>query len=57
MCELGAETGKCFGLFDRWYFNKKTFKCTKFIYGGCGGNVNNFLTEAECINKCAYIFD
>ena len=26
--------------------------CRKFIYGGCGGTGNNFMTKAECEDKC-----
>ncbi|KAG7281227.1 hypothetical protein CRUP_019752 [Coryphaenoides rupestris] len=27
-------------------------KCEKFIYGGCKGNLNNYLTVDECANAC-----
>ncbi|CAI9549543.1 unnamed protein product [Staurois parvus] len=28
----------------RYYYNKDMDICDKFIYGGCGGNANNFYT-------------
>lgn len=36
----------------RWGFDAKSGKCIQFIYGGCGGNANNFQTQEECENKC-----
>ena len=28
------------------------FRCTSFVYGGCLGNDNNFLTAEECEDRC-----
>lgn len=39
-------------MFSRYFFNASTRKCEHFIYGGCGGNKNNFYTEAECRRTC-----
>ncbi|KIH55254.1 Kunitz/Bovine pancreatic trypsin inhibitor domain protein [Ancylostoma duodenale] len=36
----------------RFYYETKEKKCKMFIYGGCRGNGNNFLTEEECKKKC-----
>ncbi|KFM75509.1 Papilin, partial [Stegodyphus mimosarum] len=52
ICELNPETGLCRGYFPRYYFDKLTGQCKRFIYGGCGGNKNNFVTEAECESRC-----
>lgn len=38
--------------FERYYFDTESNQCKKFIYGGCGGNGNNFNSEEECENKC-----
>ncbi|GBM17501.1 Carboxypeptidase inhibitor SmCI [Araneus ventricosus] len=51
-CDLPAETGLCRGYFPRFYFDKATGQCKNFVYGGCGGNENNFRTEDECESAC-----
>ncbi|KAK6746380.1 hypothetical protein RB195_012471 [Necator americanus] len=36
-----------------WFaFDQKQKKCIDFVYGGCGGNQNNFETIAECQENC-----
>ena len=52
LCSLEAERGLCRGYFPRHYYNGKSGKCEKFIYGGCGGNDNNFATQEECEKSC-----
>ena len=51
-CVLPKEPGLCKGYIPRYYFNKRAGKCKKFIYGGCGGNANNFATKRACNKKC-----
>ncbi|XP_067682199.1 kappaPI-actitoxin-Avd3a-like [Haliotis asinina] len=51
-CQLKPETGPCKALFYRFHYNVDTKKCERFIYGGCGGNGNNFLNIAECETNC-----
>ncbi|CAO2635654.1 Amyloid beta precursor like protein 2 [Lemmus lemmus] len=36
----------------RWYFDLSKGKCVRFIYGGCGGNRNNFESEDYCMAVC-----
>ncbi|KAI0234218.1 Carboxypeptidase inhibitor SmCI [Lamellibrachia satsuma] len=50
MCYLSKETDLCRGRFRRWFYNKD--HCQQFIYGGCGGNKNNFPDQATCLRKC-----
>ena len=52
-CLLPKVTGHCKASFPKYFFNKKTSKCEKFIYGGCGGNANNFGTMADCQKHCS----
>ncbi|GIX78160.1 hypothetical protein CEXT_219481 [Caerostris extrusa] len=51
-CRLPAEIGTCHAHIERYYFDHEQGRCVKFIYGGCGGNANNFETERECENSC-----
>lgn len=52
VCNLDREIGPCRGAFKRWYFDKKNGVCQEFYFGGCRGNANNWLTEADCKNRC-----
>ena len=51
-CQLPRETGRCKAYYKRWFFNTASQKCEPFVYGGCEGNKNNFLTEKECSISC-----
>ena len=35
-----------------YYFDVNTKKCTEFLYNGCGGNGNRFLTLEQCQMGC-----
>lgn len=53
ICAMPPKKGPCSdSLVQRWYHNPKSGSCEPFIYGGCGGNVNQFRTEAECRRAC-----
>jgi hypothetical protein len=52
-CDLPAETGVCRGFFPRYFFDRTSGTCKKFVYGGCGGNENNFETIEDCLSTCA----
>ena len=52
LCKLQAETGMCRAYFPRYYYNLQSGQCEKFVWGGCGGNANNFEDEASCLNTC-----
>ncbi|GEM_PF-6159228 len=52
ICALPAEAGMCMAAFQRFYFNYDTGQCESFLYGGCGGNANNFETLEACEAAC-----
>jgi hypothetical protein len=51
-CSLPIDVGPCDAVFPRWGFDADQGTCVMFNYGGCSGNENNFLTEAECRAAC-----
>ncbi|KAI5697625.1 hypothetical protein M8J76_010138 [Diaphorina citri] len=55
-CHLKPVTGNCRASLHRYYFDTKTLTCTSFIYGGCGGNANNFVKRKDCERQCAKYF-
>lgn len=52
VCSQEAMTGPCRSVMPRWYFDMYKKKCIRFIYGGCGGNRNNFESEDYCMAVC-----
>ncbi|KAF3848942.1 hypothetical protein F7725_015439 [Dissostichus mawsoni] len=51
-CKAAPDTGPCFGLHQRYYYNSSSMSCALFNYGGCMGNQNNFENERECLQRC-----
>ncbi|XP_063003568.1 kunitz-like toxin PcKuz3 [Elgaria multicarinata webbii] len=51
-CYMPAQRGLCDAYFPRFFYKPSSKRCEKFIYGGCGGNKNNFKTLVECQQKC-----
>ncbi|EDO29819.1 predicted protein [Nematostella vectensis] len=51
-CTLPKKVGDCRAAMPRVFFNSQSGKCEDFIYGGCGGNANNFHTMEECKKAC-----
>ncbi|XP_067682655.1 carboxypeptidase inhibitor SmCI-like [Haliotis asinina] len=53
VCNLTPEVGPCTARVRRFAFDPISQRCKKFIYGGCGGNANNFKTIDACWKKCS----
>lgn len=52
ICQLPKLTGDCKAGKLRFYFDSNAGECVQFLYGGCDGNKNNFLTRKECEIEC-----
>ncbi|XP_063368132.1 BPTI/Kunitz domain-containing protein-like [Cydia amplana] len=53
-CSLRFDYGFCFGADKRWYYDEKWHVCRETIYSGCGGNKNNFYSQAGCESICRF---
>lgn len=51
-CEPAPDSGSCTGQLERWYYNVDSKECETFVYGGCGGNDNNYESVEECGFAC-----
>lgn len=54
-CSLPRDTGPCRNDNLRYFFDSAVKKCRPFVYGGCQGNQNNFLSEQDCQQSCVGI--
>ena len=36
----------------RYYYDSAESQCKKFLYGGCEGNRNRFISEEACLIEC-----
>jgi hypothetical protein len=52
ICDLPPETGECAAALLRWYHDARSGRCERFVWGGCGGNANNFESLADCEATC-----
>ncbi|KAM7369128.1 hypothetical protein PAMP_013422 [Pampus punctatissimus] len=52
VCTAPPEKGPCKAMVRRFFYNPDSNRCEVFLYGGCGGNQNNFKTLKKCLAKC-----
>ncbi|XP_045909454.1 amyloid-beta A4 protein-like isoform X2 [Micropterus dolomieu] len=53
VCWARAESGPCHAMLERWFFIPEKGRCAPFLFGGCGGNRNNFESEEYCLAVCS----
>lgn len=52
ICILPKVEGPCLGNFPRWYYDYMDGHCKEFVYSGCQGNRNRFVTKRQCEKIC-----
>ncbi|XP_048259060.1 BPTI/Kunitz domain-containing protein-like [Haliotis rufescens] len=52
LCLQPVLQGQCQGYYDRYFYDHYSGTCRRFVYGGCGGNCNNFHTLQDCQFQC-----
>ncbi|KAG7250998.1 hypothetical protein CRUP_003939 [Coryphaenoides rupestris] len=53
-CSLPSLQGPCKAYKPRWAYSATLKQCQSFVYGGCGGNENNFESKGACEEMCPY---
>ena len=51
-CEEPVQVGNCSSFKVRWHYSKNQRQCLPFVYSGCQGNPNNFVSEEKCEAVC-----
>lgn len=51
-CSLPPAQGECEEFAERYYWDARSQACESFMFGGCGGNSNNFETAVQCEQQC-----
>ncbi|XP_074052211.1 tissue factor pathway inhibitor 2 [Macrotis lagotis] len=54
-CLLPPDDGPCRARLPSFYYDRHLQSCRLFIFGGCGGNDNNFDTPEDCEQTCGWI--
>ena len=53
LCELSLDEGSCAQNLVRYAYDSESDTCRQFVYGGCGGNANNFSKKSKCLKRCS----
>ncbi|XP_075900241.1 tissue factor pathway inhibitor 2 isoform X2 [Nelusetta ayraudi] len=53
LCQDPLDKGRCSASIPRYYYNAKSKMCEQFMYSGCGGSSNNFVSRQSCTDVCA----
>ncbi|XP_037073355.1 uncharacterized protein LOC119094399 [Pollicipes pollicipes] len=51
-CSQPVVSGQCRASIPRFFYDQQLGQCQPFLYGGCGGNDNNFGSLDDCQAQC-----
>ncbi|KAJ6666291.1 hypothetical protein lerEdw1_000563, partial [Lerista edwardsae] len=51
-CVLPMDEGSCLQYTVLWYYHPEDNNCRPFLFGGCGGNANQFPSKRQCELWC-----
>ncbi|KAJ1162754.1 hypothetical protein NDU88_003219 [Pleurodeles waltl] len=51
-CLMPMDEGSCAQYMLLWYYHQDTNSCRPFVFGGCGGNSNQFKSKLKCEIRC-----
>jgi len=54
LCYFPVSPGSGKSYIEKFYFNRVTATCEKFIWSGSEGNENRFDSMSDCMNRCGY---
>ncbi|XP_017097909.2 male accessory gland serine protease inhibitor [Drosophila bipectinata] len=49
---MPQDSAACMAFMPTWTYDASKNSCSEFIYGGCGGNSNQFSSKNECEKAC-----
>ncbi|KAJ7329348.1 hypothetical protein JRQ81_015522 [Phrynocephalus forsythii] len=52
LCILPMDEGSCLQYMVLWYYHPEDNQCRPFLFGGCGGNANQFPSKQKCELWC-----
>ncbi|RWS27622.1 papilin-like protein, partial [Leptotrombidium deliense] len=55
ICREQVDSGSCTESHPRWFYDSHNAVCLPFVYGGCGGNKNNFKARETCEAFCSSV--
>ncbi|XP_036863150.1 kunitz-type protease inhibitor 4 [Manis javanica] len=47
-CIMEMESGSCFEVHMRYFYNQTSKRCESFVFSGCNGNLYNYVLKIEC---------
>ncbi|XP_026111713.1 BPTI/Kunitz domain-containing protein [Carassius auratus] len=52
VCSLPKDEGDCFASIPKYYYDNTEKMCLMFLYRGCNGNGNRFVSREDCQAMC-----